>query len=301
MLKFSQSMLLPILIPTKCLFLQCKNNLNVSEMKEELKVFEDVRFGKIRTVMDGENLCFVAKDVCDILGHTNHRRALQALDEDEKGVTKCYTPGGEQEMSTVSESGLYSLIFRSNLPNARAFRKWVTSEVLPSIRKIGKYEIPKVTQALPLFTDIFLMKYKPGSAKYEKLQELYAIAPQIIEKWHRTRKTSLWLSEIMDIMEGLGVQCLPSDMGRETMRLIIEVMQNSGYQVIMTSQQGTYMLVKADPELRRDINAYIKENDWNISYETVVKEYIANYSKQFHCVPRIEKICIEFNERLKNL
>jgi prophage antirepressor-like protein len=93
-------------------------------------------------IIDGEPW-FVAKDVCDVLEHTNHRIAIQMLDDDEKGVRKVYTLGGVQEMNVVNESGLYNLIFRSNKPQAKAFRKWVTSEVLPAIRRTGAYCIPK--------------------------------------------------------------------------------------------------------------------------------------------------------------
>jgi prophage antirepressor-like protein len=83
---------------------------------------------------------FVAKDVCDILEHSNPSKALLMLDDDEKGITKCYTPGGEQDMAVINESGLYMLILRSNKPEAKLFRKWVTSEVLPQIRQTGRYE-----------------------------------------------------------------------------------------------------------------------------------------------------------------
>jgi prophage antirepressor-like protein len=98
------------------------------------------------TVRDGEPW-FVAKDVCDILGITNSRDALaKMLDDDEQGVETFYTrseSGVEQrrELNIVNESGLYNLIFRSNKPEARAFRKWVTSTVLPAIRKTGQYRI----------------------------------------------------------------------------------------------------------------------------------------------------------------
>jgi prophage antirepressor-like protein len=85
---------------------------------------------------------FVAKDVCRVLDLTNASKAVSSLDDDEKGVTNSYTLGGEQEVLTVSESGLYALIFRSRKPQAKTFRKWVTSEVLPAIRKVGRYELP---------------------------------------------------------------------------------------------------------------------------------------------------------------
>ena len=87
-------------------------------------------------VINGE-AWFVAKDVCDALGIKNSRDAVfNVLDDDEKGVAKIYTLGGNQKMTVINESGVYNLIFRSNKPQARAFRKWVTSEVLPTITEM---------------------------------------------------------------------------------------------------------------------------------------------------------------------
>lgn len=88
------------------------------------------------------NLWFLAAEICDILGHTNSRVAVSALEPEEKGVTKVYTLGGEQSKTIVSEAGLYQLIFRSNLPIAKHFKKWLANEVLPAIRKTGRYEKP---------------------------------------------------------------------------------------------------------------------------------------------------------------
>lgn len=94
----------------------------------------------VRVTMEGREPWFFAKDVCQVLGLTNSRVALRALDDDEKGVSISYTLGGNQSLSTISESGLYALIMRSRKPQAKAFRKWVTGEVLPSIRRTGRYE-----------------------------------------------------------------------------------------------------------------------------------------------------------------
>ena len=82
----------------------------------------------------------VGKDVAEVLGYKNPRKALlDHVDEEDKGVTKCDTLGGSQEMTVINESGLYSLVLRSKLPGAKKFRRWVTSEVLPQIRKTGIY------------------------------------------------------------------------------------------------------------------------------------------------------------------
>jgi len=89
---------------------------------------------------DNDDPWFVAKDVCRVLAISDHHQAIEKLDEDERGRCIIPTPSGDQEMKTVSESGLYALIFRSRKPEAKAFRKWVTSEVLPAIRKTGRFE-----------------------------------------------------------------------------------------------------------------------------------------------------------------
>jgi prophage antirepressor len=106
----------------------------------ELKIFKNEAFGEIRTIKVNSEPWFVAKDVAEVLGYSNPRKAIgDHVDNEDKGVTKCDTLGGSQELTVINESGLYSLILSSKLPNAKAFKKWVTSEVLPSIRKHGLY------------------------------------------------------------------------------------------------------------------------------------------------------------------
>lgn len=101
----------------------------------------------VRTVRIGGQPYFVAKDVCDILGIRFHRDALSKLDDDERGSLLVDTLGGPQQMTAVPESGLYHLIFQSRKPAARAFRRWVTSEVLPKLRRTGRYALDEATQA----------------------------------------------------------------------------------------------------------------------------------------------------------
>ena len=105
-----------------------------------LTVFENPEFGSIRTVeLDGEPW-LVGKDVATALGYKNPQEAIRThVDDDDKGVSEILTPGGKQPVPIINESGLYSLVLSSKLPTARKFRRWVTSEVLPSIRKTGGY------------------------------------------------------------------------------------------------------------------------------------------------------------------
>lgn len=95
----------------------------------------------VRTVILEGQPYFCGKDVCACLGLSNHKDALSSLDEDERRGSPLPTPSGVQQMTVVNESGLYHLIFQSRKPEAKTFRKWVTSEVLPSLRKTGKYEV----------------------------------------------------------------------------------------------------------------------------------------------------------------
>ena len=106
------------------------------------QIFKSKEFGQIRTcMMDGETY-FVGKDVASALGYRNAPKAMaDHVDDEDKGITKCYTLGGNQEMTVINESGLYSLILSSKLESAKRFKRWVTSEVLPAIRKNGRYEL----------------------------------------------------------------------------------------------------------------------------------------------------------------
>lgn len=106
----------------------------------EIQIFNNKEFGNIRTVnIDGEPW-FVGKDVAEALGYSNSRKALaDHVHDDDKGVTKCDTLGGKQDLTVINESGLYALIFGSKLESAKRFKRWVTSEVLPAIYHNGGY------------------------------------------------------------------------------------------------------------------------------------------------------------------
>ena len=109
----------------------------------EITVFNNDEFGSIRTMaIDGEPW-FVGKDVAEVLGYGNYRQGIAShVDNEDKAVQKLDTPSGAQQMTVINESGVYSLIFGSKLPTAKKFKRWVTSEVLPSIRKTGSYSKP---------------------------------------------------------------------------------------------------------------------------------------------------------------
>lgn len=124
---------------------------------KEMQIFENQEFGAVRTVeLDGEPW-LVGKDVAQALGYSNPRKALaDHVDEEDKGVTKCDTLGGVQEMTIINESGLYSLVLSSKLPGAKKFRRWVTAEVLPAVRKHGAYMTPHTLEQALLSPDFLL-------------------------------------------------------------------------------------------------------------------------------------------------
>lgn len=109
----------------------------------ELRIFNNADFGDVRTVEKDGNIWFVGKDVAEALGYARTADAVKAhIDADDKGVCVLPTPRGRQETTIINESGLYSLVLSSKLPKAKAFKRWITSEVIPSIRKTGSYNKP---------------------------------------------------------------------------------------------------------------------------------------------------------------
>lgn len=116
---------------------------------EQLKIFENEEFGQVRTVMRDGEVWFIARDVAEALGYANASDAISKhVDREDKGIAKCDTLGGTQELTVLNESGLYSLILSSKLGSAKRFKRWVTSEVLPAIRKTGSYEMSRLSKEM---------------------------------------------------------------------------------------------------------------------------------------------------------
>lgn len=144
---------------------------------------EEQQMNDFRTVEIEGELWFVAKDVCDILGIKNSRDAVSSLDDDEKLVSVIPTSGQNRSVNLVNESGLYALIFRSNKPSAQKFRKWVTKEVIPSIRKKGYYGRIDRTQV-----PNFYLRYQGNLHKIDRnyfsvISELFVTLYAELEKY----------------------------------------------------------------------------------------------------------------------
>jgi prophage antirepressor-like protein len=150
---------------------------------------------------------FLAQDVCDILGIVNSRDAISKLDEDEKLTSAVSTPGQVRKMNFINESGLYNLIFQSRKPEAKKFRKWVTSEVLPSIRKTGKYGRPAIGTMLNADTINDLLNYVDYRMHHD-VKYYAAIQLRKLFGKQRTGATDIMLKELLKTKEAIK---LPPD------------------------------------------------------------------------------------------
>lgn len=129
--------------------------------ERKIEVFTNAEFGQVRTLTIDDEPYFVGKDVAIILGYAKPTDAVRKLvDEEDRGISKMETPSGIQEMTIINESGLYSLILSSKLPNAKRFKRWVTSEVLPSIRKTGSYNSPDYSALSPQLQYLISLEQK---------------------------------------------------------------------------------------------------------------------------------------------
>lgn len=139
----------------------------------DIQIHKNPTFGEIRTVTVNDEPWFVGKDVAQVLGYKETAKAVREhVDADDRGVSKMDTPGGTQEMTIINESGLYSLILSSKLPSAKEFKRWVTSEVLPSIRKHGAYMTPETLQAAILNPDTMIQLCQQLKAEQDKNRAL---------------------------------------------------------------------------------------------------------------------------------
>lgn len=144
---------------------------------------------EVRTILIDDQPWFVAADVCQALAIRNNRDAIARLDDDERGVATTDTPSGQQDMGIINESGLYSLILTSRKAEAKRFKKWITAEVLPSIRKTGRYEDSKSTMAT-LVGDVI---GSTGEVVLNRVieQKGYRIAPAMQRSFKHTMKSRL--------------------------------------------------------------------------------------------------------------
>lgn len=153
-------------------------------METSLEHVFDYEGSKVRTVVINGEPWFVAKDVCEVLGHSDVSMAVRRLDEDERLIQALFVSGQNRDMMLVSESGLYSLVLTSRKPEAKAFKRWITHEVIPAIRKDGMYVTPEMLfnpEHLLRVTERLVQEHRARLAAEEQLRlqapkvELYDI------------------------------------------------------------------------------------------------------------------------------
>ena len=145
----------------------------------ELQIFNNAEFGSIRTLVINDEPYFVGKDVAEILGYTNPQKAIRDhIDEEDKTLNESFTVNGTKGI-LINESGLYSLILSSKMPNAKKFKRWVTSEVLPTIRKHGVYAVDELLND-PDMLIAALTKLKAEREKTNALMATVAVQNQQI-------------------------------------------------------------------------------------------------------------------------
>lgn len=181
----------------------------MENMAENILTFTNTEFGSIRLVKVNSEPWFVGKDVADILGYTNSRKAMKdRVDDEDKGVTICDTLGGKQKITVINESGLYSLIMSSKLPSAKQFKKWVTSEVLPSIRKNGGYIAGQETMTdEELMARALLVAQKAIEDRDKKIADLSKSNQALVKEVNTWDKKSV----LNALIRTYGARCFGGD------------------------------------------------------------------------------------------
>lgn len=213
----------------------------------ELQIF-NYNGNEVRTIQKDGEPWWVLKDVCEIFGETNYRRVSGRLDEDEKGVSQINTPGGLQSMTVINEAGLYTTLFAMQPEKARgvteeyvqqrqeqlkSFRKWVTSEVLPSIRKHGAYMTPQKIEEALLNPDTIIKLATNLKAEREKRMELERQAEKdkplvTFANSVSVAKASILVGELAKLLKQNGIE-----MGQNR---LFTWMRENGY---LISRKGT--------------------------------------------------------------
>lgn len=195
----------------------------------ELQVFKNQEFGSVRTLTLNDEPWFVGKDVALALGYGKGKSLANAVanhvSDDDKGVTELMTPGGKQNLTIINESGLYSLIFGSKLESAQKFKRWVTSEVLPALRKTGQYQVKELSGS-ELMAKALIEAQNVLAAKDKQIEEMKPKA--LFADAVATSHTSILVGELAKILKQNGI-----DMGQKR---LFAWLREKGY---LIKRQGT--------------------------------------------------------------
>ncbi|MFR2875731.1 MAG: ORF6C domain-containing protein [Mediterraneibacter faecis] len=215
----------------------------------ELQIFNSEEFGDIRTVTIDSEPWFVGKDVATALGYSNPQKAVRDhVSEEDRGVNEMDTPSGRQNLAIINESGLYALIFGSKLESAKRFKHWVTSKVLPAIRKTGAYHQPMTTD--------------------QKIQLLAQGNVELIEKVNSIDKD---LQEFKQDMPLLALECQRITWAKNNK--IVPLMGGKSSPAYRDRSLRTKVYKDLDKQLKREfgVDTYkaIKRNQCNLAVKII--------------------------------
>lgn len=230
----------------------------------ELQVYRNAEFGSVRTTTIGGQPYFVGKDVAGILGYANTRKALiDHIDEEDKDdVTIRDAIGRNQTMTAINESGLYSLILSSKMPNAKKFKRWVTNEVLPAIRKHGLY----VTDDLIADPDLAIAAFTALKEEREKNKELMAAVAIGQQQIAEMKPKATYYDVVLKCRDAVNISVIAKDYGWSAMRMN-EYLHEKGIQF----KQGDIWLLyqKYAPNGYTKTNTHIYEDSKGIQHTKV--------------------------------
>ncbi len=170
---------------------------------------------EIRTIEKDGEPWFVGKDVATILEYSNPRKALaDHVDAEDKGVTKCDTLGGIQDLTIINESGLYSLILSSKLPNAKQFKRWVTNEVLPSIRKHGAYMTEQTLERALTSPDFLIELATQLKAEQEQRKQLETTVAVQEQQIAELQPKASYYDVVLNCKDLLSITSIAKDYGK---------------------------------------------------------------------------------------
>jgi prophage antirepressor-like protein len=247
----------------------------------EIKVFENAEFGKVRTIEVDGIPYFVGKDVAEILGYSNPQKAIRDhIDEEDKTLNEMFTVNGTMA-TLINESGLYSLILSSKMPNAKRFKRWVTSEVLPSIRKTGSYQRP-MTQA-----EILAQQAQLLVEMERKTNEAKAIAEQTQNKLDgaidlfTSPTTDNWKDETN---RKINAMCMTNNLNYQKFKgdLYAELEQLAHCDISARQRNLRERLKKAGATYRErqaitKIDVIARDEKLKLIFDGIVKKYQAKY------------------------
>ena len=170
----------------------------------ELQVFKNQEFGSVRTLVIDNEPWFVGKDVADVLGYADTNQAIRKHVDNEDRLTRRFDGTGQsRDMTIINESGLYSLVLSSKLPSAKKFKRWVTSEVLPALRKTGQYQVKELS-GQELMAKALIEAQSVLAAKDKQIEEM---KPKVVfADAVATSHTSILVGELAKILKQNGIE-----------------------------------------------------------------------------------------------